>query len=73
MAAVITIAITVMSHADNLLPVSAPITEALAGKAALSAVKSVFRIIDIQRGIGGTGFLHKERPAHHGSSCGFEC
>jgi S1-C subfamily serine protease len=50
---------TTMSLGDNAMPVSAPITEALAGKAALSAVGSVFRIIDVQREIGGTGFLHR--------------
>jgi S1-C subfamily serine protease len=44
---------------SNAIPVSAPVTTELAGKTAPIAQSSVFRIIDIGSGMGGTGFLHK--------------
>jgi S1-C subfamily serine protease len=43
----------------KLIEVSAPVTTNLAGKSAEDAIRSVFRLIDIERSVGGTGFLHK--------------
>jgi len=45
--------------ASDAIPVSAPVTTELAGKTAAIAQNSVFRIIDVESGSGGTGFLHK--------------
>jgi S1-C subfamily serine protease len=44
--------------AQNTIQVSAPVTTDLAGKTATQALASVFRIIDTQTGMGGSGFLH---------------
>jgi S1-C subfamily serine protease len=41
------------------IPLSAPVTTELAGKTASIAQTSVFRIVDVGAGSGGTGFLHK--------------
>jgi len=49
----------VPSASNDSIAVSAPVTTDLAGKSAKTAIQSVFRIIDIENGSGGTGFLHK--------------
>lgn len=50
---------SVIAQLTNSMPVSAPVTTEVAGKAGPIAVQSVFRIVDIETRNCGTGFLHK--------------
>jgi len=44
---------------EQTIPVAAPIDTDSAGKGGIEALQSVFRVLSIQQGTSGTGFLHK--------------